>query len=104
MSKALFLRTQWKSVATLAVIPVCLFLLSLALRDLRGPYHLASHSDPDYPYLFNSLSILHQQAPIISEHPGTPVQMLGALAILARWLPGRLGSGSTMVDEAILTD
>jgi hypothetical protein len=104
MSRALLLGAQWKSVAALSAIPVCLFLLSLALRDLRGPYYLASNSDPDYPYLFNSLSILHQQAPILMEHPGTPVQLLGALAILARWLPSRLGSGSTTVDEAVLAD
>ena len=42
--------------------------------------------DPDYAYFFNGLEILNLHPPSYYDHPGTPVEMLAALAILVTWL------------------
>ena len=47
----------------------------------RGPYWLGSNFDPSYAYLFNSLLIVNGEPPFHVDHPGTPVQFLGAAAL-----------------------
>ena len=48
---------------------------------IRGPFSLGSNSDPSYAYLFNALSV-SQGLPVGHlDHPGTPVQSLGAIVI-----------------------
>ena len=42
--------------------------------------------DPDYGYLLNSLLILEGRAPVHVDHPGTTVQILGALVIRVAYL------------------
>lgn len=42
--------------------------------------------DPDYGYLFNSLLMLDGHSPWHIDHPGTPVQMVGALLMRLRYL------------------
>ncbi len=60
-------------------VPAALLLLTLVFRLSAGPFWLAGDSDPDYPYLLNSLNLSKGQAIGHIDHPGTPVQMLGAL-------------------------
>lgn len=75
-------------VATLAllIIPIILVLVSVWLKEARGPYWLGSNSDPSYAYLFNGLGLLHLYSPSHIDHPGTPLQMLCALVIGIRHL------------------
>jgi hypothetical protein len=75
--------------------------LATVLRVLRGPYHLGTNSDPDYAYLFNSLNIVSLQAPDMIEHPGTTIEVLGALVILAKWIQSRLISGTNIQDSVL---
>jgi len=64
-----------------AVIPIVILLLSIYLRAAQGPHWLGSTVDPDYAYLFNSLSLSKGYPIGHFDHPGTPVQMLGSLTI-----------------------
>ncbi|MFC1975338.1 hypothetical protein ACFLXQ_02945 [Chloroflexota bacterium] len=66
-------------------VPILLFLLSIFLSALKEPYHLGQSLDPEYIYLFNSLNLLHLVAPDYTDHPGTTLQMLGALIILLKY-------------------
>jgi hypothetical protein len=91
-------------IATLAIVPLGLFILAAVMRTARGPYHLGANSDPDYAYLTNALNVVSLQAPDMFEHPGTTVEMLGAVAILARWLPSRLTSSAASIQDAVLAN
>jgi hypothetical protein len=68
------------------VVPILLFCFPLILRSYHGPYYLGYNSDPAYAYLLNSLNILNGVPPGHTDHPGTTVQLLGAVGILIRWL------------------
>lgn len=68
-------------IGLLAIIPSLYFVIVLIIRTLRGPYWLGLNSDPDYIYLFNSLNILNFNSPMHTDHPGTPLQILGAVII-----------------------
>ena len=72
-----------KSLATLLVIPTCFIGAVLILRDSAGPFWMWYNIDPDYAYLINALKILNLTTPGHVDHPGTPVQWLGALVLKA---------------------
>lgn len=66
---------------SLFLIPLLFVFLAFFLSQSRGPHWLGSVTDPDYAYLFNSLSLI-QGTPIAHlDHPGTPVQILGQFVI-----------------------
>jgi len=65
---------------SLLLIPLLTIVVAVKVRGVSTPYFLFNY-DPDYAYLFNSLSILDAVAPAHIHHPGTPVQLLGALII-----------------------
>jgi len=60
---------------------VVLAAVGFTLRAVRGPAWLAFNLDPDYAYLFNSLLILKGFVPFMVEHPGVPLEMLGAVVM-----------------------
>lgn len=66
----------------LIFIPPLLYVLfAYTFSQVRGPFYLGSNIDPTYAYLFNSLSV-SQGLPVGHiDHPGTPIQSLGALVI-----------------------
>lgn len=72
-----------KSLAALLVLPACFLLAVLILRDSAGPFWMWYGIDPDYAYLINALKILNLTPPGHVDHPGTPVQWLGALVLKA---------------------
>lgn len=76
-------RTLGRSLARLLVVllPLSLIPLYFAIRLAVGPYFLSGNADPDYAYLCNSLNLALGHAPRHFDHPGTPVQLLGALVI-----------------------
>jgi len=55
----------------------------------RGPHWLNTNFDPAYPYLFNSLRLARIEPPVLTEHPGTPVQAIGAVMIRTLHLAAR---------------
>ena len=62
-----------------ALIPAAAALAAIAMAGARGPFW--ANADPSYPYLFNSLLILSGSAPRLVEHPGTPVEVAGAVVV-----------------------
>ena len=74
----------------LLVIPAVLFLVACLLADARGPYSIGANWEADYPYLLNSLNILLFHAPGHVDHPGTTVQLIGAVVVFLKWLSGCL--------------
>ncbi len=65
-----------------SIIPILLFFLSYSLTIIKGPFYLGSNSDPDYTHLFRSILMLHSIPPTYIDHPGTTVQLMGAVIIL----------------------
>lgn len=61
------------------VLPISLMGISGSLHRARGPHYV--DRDPTYSYLMNSLSVLNGYSPFHRDHPGTPVQILGALTL-----------------------
>ena len=72
----------------LAIIPGYLFILSSILYAVSGPYFSNHEADPSYVYLFNSLLITDLSVPVHTDHPGTPIQALGALILVGKWFSG----------------
>jgi hypothetical protein len=83
-------------------VPVVVLSISFLLGESRGPYHLAPSSDPDYQYLINSLSILTHDSPNHIDHPGTTVQLFGALVVFSKWGLAHLPGSPQSLAEAVL--
>lgn len=67
--------------AFLLILPILLILTSIYLDDARGPFWLGVNFDPEYVYLLNSLNLAQWQGVGHIDHPGTPVQVLGAVTL-----------------------
>lgn len=63
---------------SLLILPVFLFALAYILKEIHGPYYLWWY-DQSYAYLVNSLNITQLKEVGGVAHPGTPLQILGAL-------------------------
>lgn len=76
------MRQSWKFL----IFPFLFAVYATNFATSRGPYWLGPNSDPNYAYMLNSLSIVQLKEPRLTDHPGTPVQVLGAPVILATYL------------------
>jgi len=85
-------------VAAMAVIPIVMAGLSIVICQAFGPRWLADRSDPDYQYLLSSLNIVEGHSPRHTDHPGTPLQIIGAGVLIARH--AIVGNGA-LRDEAL---
>ena len=65
----------------ICLVPAVLAALCFRMKLAVGPYWLGNNSDPSYLYLFNSLYLLDGIAPVFTDHPGTPLQLLIALVV-----------------------
>lgn len=67
----------------LLIIPALVFLISISLKNYQGPYFTNYQSDPSYVYLISSLNLSQLSGYGVThiDHPGTPVQVIGALVI-----------------------
>jgi hypothetical protein len=79
---------------------LAVFGIGLLATHLLGPFYL--YGDPCYVYLFSSLGMLQGLAPGHIDHPGTTMQELGAVVILARWLVTRLIGGDQTIAESVV--
>lgn len=75
--------TRPREWAVLAVMPVLFVAAALTFRAHGGPYWVWHVIDPSYFYLFDSLHIATLHWPGHPYHPGTPVQVIGALTLRA---------------------
>lgn len=84
-----------------AVILSIIFIAAWHLREHATPFYL-HNADPEYCYFFNALNILQGKSPGHVDHPGTPLQMLGALVIrLASILTNDGHSSDSLVSNAL---
>jgi hypothetical protein len=67
----------------LSVLPLLMILVTFQVQRAGGPYWLRSNLDPTYPYLLNSLNVANGHRPFLTEHPGTPVEVVGGVIIRA---------------------
>jgi len=88
---------------TLAVIPVGLFAAGVLLKHEHGPYYLRNNFDPEYNYLFNSLSLLTLHAPRHNDHPGVTLQILGAAVEWLKWLGCFLLGNRQSLSDSVLS-
>lgn len=75
---------RWSGRAAMLLLPLLFAFVTNWLARERGPLWLGANSDPSYQYLFNSLLVVNGLPPCHVDHPGTTVQMLGALVLTAR--------------------
>ncbi|MEM9008997.1 MAG: hypothetical protein AAGE59_36500 [Cyanobacteria bacterium P01_F01_bin.86] len=68
-------------IGLITITPLIYVTAFLLLSHQNGPYWLPPNQDPDYAYLFNSLAVANFLTPGHTDHPGTPLQILGALTI-----------------------
>lgn len=67
----------------LTILPLFLFFLARIYTDAYTPYYLNGHYDPAYVYLLNSLNLAQLSNYGVGhvDHPGTPLQVLGAIVV-----------------------
>lgn len=92
--------SAWRSLAVLAVPVAYLAATAWTTRELR-PLWMGGSTDPTYPYLLNSLLLAEGRPPEQATHPGTPLQVLGAVVL--RVAHGLSGSGLDL-RRHVLTD
>ena len=85
----------------LAAIPI-LILLLFFVYSCKGPYYFSSNFDPEYCYLFNSLNILSFERPYHTDHPGTPLQVLGAVIILGKSILNHASISLSVIRTSVL--
>lgn len=86
---------------SLLVLPILFIATALVLKDARGPYWMGSNYDPDYSYLLNALNLAQGEPVYHIDHPGTTVQLIGAIII--RLLYGiRNPEATDLVSDALL--
>ncbi|MBX7044173.1 MAG: hypothetical protein K1X85_14860 [Ignavibacteria bacterium] len=76
------------------ILPLILFISATALKEVQGPYYMFFY-DPSYVYLISSLNLAQFSGYGVAhfDHPGTTVQMIGALTVKALNLITGTGSG-----------
>lgn len=65
----------------LLILPILLVIAAVCLNDARGPDWLGSNLDPEYVYLLNAANLAGMTGVGHIDHPGTPVQVLGAVVM-----------------------
>ena len=71
------------------IIIATIFLVAVAclFRYCSGPFYFGNNSDPSYFYLYNFLYILEGKSLEFVDHPGTTLDILGALVVKIFFAP-----------------
>ncbi|MBD3883643.1 DUF2029 domain-containing protein [Phormidium tenue FACHB-886] len=75
------IKSKFVNSAFVVFLPIVYIIVYLLIGNQKGPYYWTPNQDPDYAYLANSLVLTLFRVPSHTDHPGTPLQMLGALTI-----------------------
>lgn len=88
----------------LLICPVGLLALSVITTNLQGPFYLGHNLDPEYAYLLNALNVATLQVPGLYGHPGTTLQVIGAVIMLTKWVVGccLFGPWESLQDAVLL--
>jgi len=70
-----------KNILLLIILPVVFTLYSFAQKNAEGPNYNYSLADPSYVYLLNSLTMSEFESSGHTDHPGTPLQITGAVIL-----------------------
>jgi hypothetical protein len=73
--------TKFVDTSFIFALPIFYLAAYLILGVKRGAFYWTGNQDPDYAYLGNSLKLAMFQAPSHTDHPGTPLQIIGAVLI-----------------------
>ncbi len=69
-------------ILVLSLAPLAIWLVPFLNREKIGPFYAnLGRADPSYAYLLNSLAVTCGMSPRHVDHPGTPLQILGAIVI-----------------------
>lgn len=74
-------RFRQLTLLALLVFPALTVFVGGQLRNAAGPTWLGENLDPTYAYLMNSLNVANLHRPYYTDHPGTPIQILGGAVI-----------------------
>jgi len=88
----------------LVVVPLLLVALSFWMMGVRGSYDLGLNIDPDFQYLFNAVRLASGSPSVYVHHPGTPLQIVAAVVIRAKWVLDGFSGGWPPFPEAVLAD
>ena len=78
-----------------------MLIYSSILRNAEGAFYLNTVYDPCYVYLISSLNLAQFTSPVHFDHPGTPVQFIGAVVLkLTHLISGR----SADISADVLSD
>ncbi len=94
--------TRIISSVILLIIPVLLAITSLHTINERGNIWYNGDYDPAYAYLYNSLNITNGLAPGHYDHPGTTMQVIGAVALKVSWMVDH--NDSENLTRAVIND
>ena len=67
----------------LLILPFMMVKTSLFLKETKGPSWVGMNCDPDYTYLLNALNLSMMKKVGHVDHPGTTVQITGAIVLRA---------------------
>jgi hypothetical protein len=90
----------YRDAAIVAGVLVLYGALSWYVCSTAGPFR----GDPDYQYLLSGMDILVGRMPNYYDHPGTPVESLIALGVLATWLLSLPWHGFSNVIDVVFAD
>ena len=86
--------------SVLSILPLAYLAVEFTLRAHSGPFWVWHVVDPSYFYLLDFLNLVNLETPGHPYHPGTPVQVLGALVLRVAYP----FSGSDEIVGAVLED
>jgi hypothetical protein len=86
-------QSKFYALVSLAIVPLLYFGYNLKLIEYRQPSYAAGKLDPEYIYLFSSLNVAEGHTSRHSDHPGTPLQIFGALMMRAHYATSYIFSG-----------
>jgi hypothetical protein len=92
---------RWRTALALAVVPVAIAATHAWTARSVTPLWMGGSTDPTYPYVLNALLVAEGRPPALATHPGTPLQVLGAVVL--RVSHGLSGSPLSLRDH-LLTD
>ena len=90
-----------RTAAALAGLPLLLSTLVAVLSMARGPFFQWAWTDPEYSYLLSALTMAERSTPHHIDHPGTPLQVLGAGVLRATDLLPHRPAGVNLRDRVL---
>ncbi len=94
--------SSYISLLLLFIIPIILLVSSINVIEKRGKNWYGGGYDPSYAYLYNSLNIARFRLPGHADHPGTTMQITGAIILQAAWMVNPYGGEN--LTEAVISE